>query len=390
MPKARRKAPPGWKWIFVDRFWHKRAKRYLYAAQPTATSRGRSWSGRSELTLANNKRLLYTVFMEQQALATSTITCGRCGSPCSKAGKRSDGLQRYRCGSCGKTHSDSKEQENIFATKQAVDDTKALLALQLLVEGNSIRSTERITGIHRDTIMKLLAKAGERCEALMTEKIQNVPVADVQCDEIWSFVGKKESRRVWGDRDFHAIGDAWTFIGIERNTKLVLAFHLGKRNTSTATEFMAKIARATDPNVRFQITTDGFAGYNYAIGTHLWDRVDYGRLVKIYRHPTVEEQRRYSPPRIAEATKTDVYGDPDFDLICTSHIERQNGSLRQWCKRLTRLTYAFSKKWENLQCALALHFAYYNFCRVHKTLKKTPAMAAGVTEHVWTIAELLY
>ena len=140
-----------------------------------------------------------------------------CNSICAKAGKRSDGLQRYRCGSCGKTFSDHKEQENVFGTKQAVDDTKTLLAIQLLVEGNSIRSTERITGIHRDTIMKILVSAGDRCRELLASKVRNVPVDDVQCDEIWSFVGKKESRRVLGDKDFHFIGDAWTFIGIERN-----------------------------------------------------------------------------------------------------------------------------------------------------------------------------
>jgi transposase-like protein len=150
--------------------------------------------------------------MMQQAQATTKCPKG-CEAVSAKAGKRADGLQRYRCTSCGTTFSDSKEQEGIFGTKQAVNDTMARLALQLLVEGNSIRSTERITKLHRDTIMKLLVRAGERCEALLASKIQNVPVTDVQCDEIWSFVGKKESRRVLGDKDFHNIGDAWTFIG---------------------------------------------------------------------------------------------------------------------------------------------------------------------------------
>jgi hypothetical protein len=145
---------------------------------------------------------------------------------------------------------------------------------------------------------------------------------------------------------------------------------------------MRKLAKATSAEQRFQLTTDGFKAYSYVVGMELDGRVDYGQLVKIYKFPTTEEQRRYSPPRI-------VYGDPDYDLICTSHIERQNGSLRQWCKRLTRLTYAFSKEWENVDAALALHFAYYNFCRQHKTIKMTPAMAAGLTDHVWSLAELL-
>ncbi len=320
--------------------------------------------------------------------AQTTKTCSECGAVCAKAGKRKDGLQRYRCSSCGKTSSNQKEQENLFGTKQAVNDSSALLALQLLVEGNSIRSTERITGLHRDTIMKILVKAGERCEALMATKVRNIPVKDVQCDEIWSFVGKKESRRVYGDKDFHYLGDAWTFIGIDRSTKLVLAFEVGKRNTESARRFMRKLGIAASQD-RFQVTTDGFAPYNYAVGMELDGRVDYAQLVKVYAAPTPEEQRRYSPAHVVEAHKTDVYGDPDFDLICTSHIERQNGSLRQWCKRLTRLTYAFSKKWGNLKAALALHFAYYNFCRVHRTVKMTPAMAAGITDRVWTLAELL-
>lgn len=321
--------------------------------------------------------------------AQATKTCTECEAPCAKAGKRADGLQRYRCTKCGKTSSDQKEQESIFGTKQAVDNSMALLALQLLVEGNSIRSTERITRLHRDTIMSLLVKAGNKCEALLAEKVRNVPVKDVQADEIWSYVGKKESRRVYGDKDYHYIGDAWTFIAIDRDTKLVLAFHLAKRNTMSATQFMAKLAKATSADQKFQLTTDGFTGYNYAVGTELDGRCDYAQLVKVYVSPTPEEQRRYSPAHVAETHKTDVYGDPDYDLICTSHVERQNGSLRQWCKRLTRLTYAFSKKWGNLKAALALHFAYYNFCRVHRTLKATPAMAAGLTHRVWTIAELL-
>jgi transposase-like protein/IS1 family transposase len=289
--------------------------------------------------------------------AQTTKTCSECGAACSKAGKRSDGAQRYRCTECGKTSSDQKEQENIFGTKQAVNDSAALLALQLLVEGNSIRSTERITGLHRDTIMKLLVKAGTRCEAVMNS-IRNVPVKDVQADEIWSFVGKKESNRAYGDKNFHYIGDAWTFIGIDRSTKLVLAFEVGKRNTESARKFMRKIALATSNEQRFQLTTDGFAPYNYAVGMELDGRVDYAQLVKSYASPTPEEQRRYSPARVVSQKSTDVFGDPDFDLICTSHIERQNGSLRQWCKRLTRLTYAFSKKWDHLKAALALHFAF--------------------------------
>ncbi len=189
------------------------------------------------------------------------MTCHSCLTNCAKAGKRADGLQRYRCAQCGKTFSDRVEHENLFGHKQAVDDRIALLALKLLVEGNSIRSTERITGLDKKTIMKLLVSAGERCQVLMETQIRNVPVADVQCDEIWGYVFKKESKRFYGDKNFHQIGDAWTFIGIERNTKLVLAFELGKRNTQSASRFMSKIAVAAGAE-GFQLTTDGFAPYS--------------------------------------------------------------------------------------------------------------------------------
>lgn len=316
------------------------------------------------------------------------MACESCNIPCSKAGKRADGLQRYRCGNCGKTYSDHKEHDNLFGTKQAVDDAKALLALQLIVEGNSIRSTERITGLHRDTIMNLIVAAGERCQTLLDTKIHNIDVADVQADEIWTYVAKKEKRRVLGDKNYEHIGDAWVFIAIERNSKLVLAFHLSKRNTMSTVQFMKMVANATSEK-RYQLTTDGFVGYNFAVGTELDDRVDYAQLVKIYHQDSPEEQRRYSPAHLAEAVKTPVYGVPDESKICTSHVERQNGSLRLWCKRFTRLTYCFSKKWENLRAALALHFAYYDFCRVHSTIRVTPAMEAGITDHVWTLAELL-
>ncbi len=237
--------------------------------------------------------------------------------------------------------------------------------------------------------MKLLVAAGERCERLLATKIRNVPVEDVQCDEIWSFVGCKQKNITLKKAEQGLVGDAWTFIAIERGSKLVLAFELGRRNTGTACRFTKKIAAATKADQRFQLTTDGFPPYNYAVGTELDNRCDYAQLVKIYAGPTPEEQRRYSPAHVVEAIPTEVYGEPEWDRICTSHIERLNGSLRQWCKRLTRLTNAFSKKWEHLKAALALHFAYYNFCRVHGSMRVTPAMKAGVTDRAWSLPELL-
>jgi IS1 family transposase len=270
---------------------------------------------------------------------------------------------------------------------------RGLLAIRLLVEGNSIRTAARITGLHHRTVVQLAVIAGERCEALLTAKVRNVPAMDVQCDEIWTFVGKKKGHRRGNEENFTEIGDAWIFVGIERNTKLVLAFELGSRSVKSATRFMHKIARATDPAQRFQLTTDGLSAYSTAIGNvlgHQGERVDYAQLIKIYKLNIPEDQRRYSPPRLAETIPTPIYGNPDEALICTSHVERQNLTMRMCMRRLTRLTNAFSKKWDNLRAATALHFAYYNFCRQHVTLKgATPAMAAGLTDRVLTLAEVL-
>jgi len=257
----------------------------------------------------------------------------------------------------------------------------------MIAEGNSINSAARISGLNKKTIMNLLVIAGEKCETLLAEKVRNVPVADVQADEIWGFVGKKQA--AVGPGDDYQTGDAWCYIGIERNTKMILAFELGKRTITSATKFITKLANATDANTRFQLTTDGLNVYPYPVGNILGDRVDYAQLIKIYSFAEAEAERRYSPAKFAESHRTPVYGNPDDARICTSHVERQNGSLRQWCKRLTRLTYAFSKKWEHHRAALAFHFAFYNFCRVHGTTRQTPAQAAGIAVRPWTLKELL-
>jgi transposase-like protein/IS1 family transposase len=312
------------------------------------------------------------------------VTCHNCRIDCRTYGKNRNGSQRFRCTQCSKTFTEPRTRPY---GNMRLDFDRGILPLEILVEGGSIRSAERISGVPRNTIIDLLLAAGENAERFLETRLRNVPATDVQADEIWTYVGKKEGHKTHGDGPY--LGDAWCFIGIERNTKLVLGFELGKRTVTCATRFITKLANATDENQRFQLTTDGLNAYPYPVGNILGDRVDYAQLVKIYYQDSPEAQRRYSPARLAEAVATEVYGGPDKRKICTSHIERQNGSLRQWCKRLTRLTYAFSKKWENLRAALALHFAYYNFCRVHRTLKTSPAVAAGLTDHVWTLGELL-
>jgi transposase-like protein/IS1 family transposase len=320
--------------------------------------------------------------MESAAKATETMTCQACEVKCQRFGKHRNGLRRFRCPQCKKTYTEAHAPalEGSYMPQERI-----VLALRLLIEGNRLRSTQRISDLDINTLMKILVKAGEKCEKLMGRLIVNVPVKDVECDEIWSFVGKKEKRVRPGDDQ--NLGDQYAFVAIERNTKLVLNFALGKRDQATTDIFIEGLRHAT-ARQRFQITTDGFRPYKTAIPDTLGDRVDFAQLIKVYRAPS-EGEARYSPAEVASVEVVPVLGNPDPDRICTSIVERQNLTIRMQMRRLTRLTNAFSKKWENLWAAYCLHFAYYNFCRVHKTLRVTPAMEAGITDHVWELSELL-
>jgi transposase-like protein/IS1 family transposase len=320
--------------------------------------------------------------MMSDAKTANTMTCKACNIDCQRFGKHRNGLRRFRCPNCRKTYTESHQRTlgTMYIPKE-----KAVLALRLLLEGNSIRSTERITELDRNTIMSMLVKAGDRCQTLMVSKIQNLPVQDVEADEIWGYVGKKEGHK--SDDDGAELGDAYCFVGMERNTKLVLAWHLGKRTAKSTDAFVGKLAYATSED-RFQLTTDGFGPYVSAVKMLLRDRVDFAQLIKVYGTPRDGEQR-YSPAEVVDSVPVEIMGRPVRSKICTSHIERQNLSIRMGMRRMTRLTNGFSKKWENLEFAYALWFAYYNFCRVHKTLRITPAMEAGITDHIWTIAELI-
>jgi IS1 family transposase len=265
---------------------------------------------------------------------------------------------------------------------------RAISVLNLLLEGMSVRSVERITSIHRDTICRLLLLAGEHCQKLLREKIKGIEVQDVEVDEIWGYVFKKEGHKWDHELNNQTIGDAYCFIAMERNTKLVLTHYLGKRTAESTDQFISRLALATDATRRYQLTSDGFGPYKPAVKSFLRGRVDFAQLVKVYASPRESEQR-YSPPEVVDAVPQKVMGNPDSDRICTSHIERQNLSIRMGMRRMTRLTNGFSKKWENLDAAYALWFAYYNFCRVHSTLKVTPAMESNVTDHVWKLEELV-
>lgn len=314
------------------------------------------------------------------------MSCPTCHIECKRFGKHRNGLQRYRCRKCGKTF--TEEHERPFRVEDYLNDGRGLMAIRLLLEGCSIRTAERLTDIRAASICDLLFIAGIRCELMLEARVRNVPATDIQADEIWGFIGKKEKNK--GPEEAHddSIGDCYTWVAMDRETKMVLAFVVGRRTLGNAMELMRKVRRATSPKSRFQLTTDGLNAYIAAVDEMLLDRCDFAQLIKIYAAPREGEQR-YSPAEVVEAVPVVISGDPDPEKICTSHVERQNLTMRMQIRRLTRLTNAFSKKLENHRAAMALHFAYYNFCRVHGSLRVTPAMEAGISDHVWTISELL-
>lgn len=262
---------------------------------------------------------------------------------------------------------------------------KQIAIIAALAEGSSIRSIERITGVHRDTIMRLGVKVGQGCKALMDFKLQNLPCTRLELDEIWGFVGKKEKHVK--PEDDTSIGSVWTFCAIDAETKLVPAFRVGKRDAATANAFLEDVAERMTGRV--QISTDGLRAYEEAIERSFGGDADYGQIIKTYGHESTEGQRRYSQPEFVSSEKKVIAGRPDMDLISTSYIERLNATTRLHMRRLTRLTLAFSKKRENFEAAVALHFAYYNFVKRHNTLRCTPAMAAGVEKTFWSVGDLV-
>ena len=311
------------------------------------------------------------------------MTCHNCKIEAKKAGKDRKGNQRFRCNQCKRRFQEETERllGNMFLSEE-----KSLMILRLLLEGNSIRSIERITGCEKKTITRVLLHAGEHCEELMSRKIKGVAVKDIEADEIWGFVKFKNRHKLHKEITDPHVGDAYTWVGIERNTKLILAWHLGQRDMTDCEAFTEKLHEATSGH--FQLTTDGYRPYENAVSYSLGTRVDYAMLIKIYA-TNREGEQKYSPPEVVETITKPMIGYPDPSRICTSIVERSNLSMRTSIRRLTRLTNAFSKKWEHLKAMLALYFAYYNFCRIHSSIRCTPAMESGLTGHIWTLRELL-
>jgi transposase-like protein/IS1 family transposase len=312
------------------------------------------------------------------------MTCHNCQSAAKKFGKDRKGNQRYKCNQCRRTFQQLKEKP-LGVMRISLD--KAETILKLMLEGMSIRSIQRITGAHQETILDLLVMAGEKCERIMNAKIKNIPVRDVEADEIWGFVQFKNRHKLHNQITDPHVGDAYTFVGIERNTKLVLAWHLGERDMVHTEAFTEKLSYATSGH--FQLTTDGWKPYENAVSYSLGVRVDFAQLIKVYGKQDVEGERKYSPPEVVETMTKVIIGNPDPRRICTSIVERGNLSIRTSVRRLTRLTNAFSKKWENLYAMMSLYFCWYNFCRIHSSIRCTPAMESGITSHVWTLKDLL-
>ena len=255
-----------------------------------------------------------------------------------------------------------------------------------LVEGNSIRSIERMTDTHRDTVMRLLVEVGDGCARLMDEEMRDLPCRRIQVDEIWAFVQKKQ-RQVTPADDKSRVGDQWTFVALEtQRPKLIPTWRVGKRDLPNATAFLTDLSeRLTN---RVQLSSDALKAYVDATEQAFGADVDYGQAVKFY-DATPAGPSRYSPPAVTYSERTPIVGRPDFAHISTSMVERQNLTMRMSMRRFTRLTNAFSKKVENLRAAVNLHFAHYNMVRVHSSLRCTPAMEAGVSHRVWTLAELV-
>lgn len=254
---------------------------------------------------------------------------------------------------------------------------RALQVVNLLVEGCGIRVTSRITGLHQETVLALLAKAGDRAAILLNEKIRNVDVEQIQVDEIWTFVHSKQ-KNVRPEQAKMGFGDQYTFVAIDPKSMLVVSHVIGRRNGINSDALMMDLA--TRVSGGFQLTTDGFQAYLDSVDWTFGDNIDYAQLVKKYEYNEANRER-YSPSRCVGAVPTIITGNTDRKEICTSHVERNNLTMRTFLRRLTRLCLGFSKKLENLKYAVALHFAHYNFCRVHKSLRVTPAMEAGITDH---------
>lgn len=275
----------------------------------------------------------------------------------------------------------------IMVSMNRLDQSKQAAIVRCLVEGNSIRATVRMTGAAKNTVVKLLAELGTACAAYHDHHVRFLNVKRVQCDEIWSFVGAKKKNVSLDKKLEEGWGDVWTWTAIDADTKLCVSWLVGGRDLGWAMQFMQDVADRISSRV--QLTTDSHRPYLTAVEGAFGLEVDYAQLHKIYGAANEADFRRYSPAKCIGCDMKTVIGTPDPAHVSTSYVERQNLTMRMSMRRFTRLTNAFSKKLENHAHAVALYFMYYNFCRLHQTLRVTPAMEAGLSDHVWPVEELV-
>lgn len=312
------------------------------------------------------------------------MTCTRCNHSSIKRfgtyGKAR--IQRFRCKSCNATFT-APRQKPLGA--HTIDPIKATQVVTLLCEGMSVRAISRVTGVHKRTILSLLLTAGDKARNLFNGHVRNVRPRFVQADELWTFVHTKENHLFPGDSK--EWGDAYVWMAIDSDTKLVLSYLTAKRDAVSAYDFIRDLSERT--RGRFQITTDGLKAYIPAIEECFGADIDFAQLVKVYGSSEGEGPDWYAPSRVTSTIPTPITGYPHPARISTSHIERANLSVRTHLRRFTRLSLGFSKSLSHLKASVHLYMAFFNFCRVHQTLRVTPAMQAGITDHIWTVRELL-
>ncbi len=277
------------------------------------------------------------------------------------------------------------DRSSIMASMNKLDNTRRTQIIAALVEGCSIRATSRMVGVSKDTVVKLLVDVGVVCANYMDKAMRNLTCRRLECDEIWSFCHSKKKNVSPGHQGVLGYGDVWTWVAIDADTKLVPCFHVGRRDAQAASEFINDLASRLAHRV--MLTTDGLKAYVEAVEGAFGADIDFAQLIKIYGK--AQDEIRYSPAECLSTHVEVITGDPFPPMISTSYVERQNLTMRMGMRRFTRLTNAFSKKLENLAHAVALHFMHYNFCRIHQSLRCTPAQEAGIAKSIWEIGDIV-
>ena len=292
-------------------------------------------------------------------------------------------VQRYQCLRCGKTFSDKQPLDGL-----RVDFNQACQVVNLLCEGVGIRAAGRLTGLDKKTVLRILVSAGAKMESFLDEKIQNVKAANIQIDEIYSFVGCKP--QTLQDRTDEERGEFFTYLSVDRDSKLIINWRTSKRNKENTLGFLRDLRRRVPE--RCQLTSDAFAGYcrgNAAVQQVFGNDVDYATETKVFGRTNQQVSRYFNPMVVVAIKRKARIGSPDLSTATTCHAERTNLSVRTFTRRFTRCTLGFSKKLENMRFAVAMFICHFNFCRKHSAHSQTPAQAAGLTDHVWTIEEIL-